>query len=259
MKLISLNTWGGKIFELLADFIRQHSKDTDIFCFQEVFKTISSKKEVLGFRTNLHEEIGKILQNHNGYFASSIDNYLTGSFQNNFTDYNLSSGLAIFIKKELKIINHGDFFLFGNKKSYNLNDFNSMPRNAQFVIIKTEEGKKLTICNIHGIWLRASKKDSPSRINQSEKLKNFLAKEDGKKILCGDFNLDINTESIKMLESNMINLVRKYHIQTTRSNYFPGEEKFADYTFVSKDIKVKSFEVPKVEISDHLPMILQFS
>lgn len=259
MKIISLNTWGGKIFKPLMDFIKENSTETDIFCFQEVFKTISSRKEVLRFRTNLYEEIGKILQNHNGYFVSSIDNYLTGSFQKNFTDYNLSSGLAIFIKKELKIINHGDFFLYGHKKSYNLNDFNSMPKNAQFVIINTSEDEKLIICNMHGIWLRAGKKDSPSRIDQSEKLKNFLAKENGKKILCGDFNLEMNTKSIKILETNLRNLIKDCNIKTTRNKNYLGSEKFADYIFISKDINVENFEVPRVEISDHLPMILEFS
>ena len=34
---------------------------------------------------------------------------------------------------------------------------------------------------------------------------------------------------------------------------------FADYTFVTSGIKVESFEVPDVPISDHLPMILKFN
>ena len=39
---------------------------------------------------------------------------------------------------------------------------------------------------------------------------------------------------------------------------FFGKQHFADYVFVSKDVKVKKFEVPYLEISDHLPLILDF-
>lgn len=62
-----------------------------------------------------------------------------------------------------------------------------------------------------------------------------------------------------MLESNMINLIKKYNIPTTRNKYFPGKDKFADYTFISPDINAQDFRVPTAEISDHLPMILDFS
>ncbi len=258
MKLISLNTWGGKIYQPLIEFIKQQAKDTDIFCLQEVFSTTEDISEDLGFKVNLYQEIVKNLSHHKGYFTSSIDNYLAGSFQKNFTDYNLSSGLTIFIKKELKIINHGDFFLFGNKKSYHLNDFNSMPKNAQYINFNIND-KQFIILNIHGIWLREGKNDNPSRLKQSEKIKQFLDNQKGKKILCGDFNLDINTESLKILEENMTNLIKKYNIQTTRNEHFPGAEKFADYIFASNDINIESFTVPDVDISDHLPMILEFS
>jgi exonuclease III len=37
MKIITLNTWGGKIYKELMDFVNKN-KDTDIFCFQEILK-----------------------------------------------------------------------------------------------------------------------------------------------------------------------------------------------------------------------------
>ena len=61
----------------------------------------------------------------------------------------------------------------------------------------------------------------------------------------------------------MRNLIIEKNIPRTRSKLSPfwGKsdfQKFADYTFVSKNIVVKDFSVPDVEISDHLPMILEF-
>lgn len=258
MKLISLNTWGGKIYQPLINFIGENAKDTDIFCFQEIFDTTSNLTEVLEYRVNLLKEISKILRNHKGYFAPCIDNYLVGSFQKQFTDFNLSSGLTIFINKSLKVESSGDFFLFRKKNDHNLGDFNTMPKNAQYIIFLSEK-KKFVICNVHGLWNTQGKQDLPSRIEQSQKIKNFLDNQTGEKILCGDFNLALNTQSVKILEENMINLIKKYNIQTTRNKHFPGTEKFADYTFVSPDVKVIDFQVPNIEISDHLPIILEFS
>lgn len=54
-------------------------------------------------------------------------------------------------------------------------------------------------------------------------------------ILIGDLNLDPDTESIKILEKEMRNLVKKYSIQTTRSDLYSKKEimPLADYCFVS--------------------------
>lgn len=258
MKLISLNAWGGKLFKPLIDFIQTQSQDTDIFCFQEVFNTKSNITESAGFRLNLYEEISKILPNHQGYFASGVENYIAGSFQPNFVDFNLSWGLAIFINKNLKVNSYGDFFVYGKSGSFNPKDENSVPRNVQYLSF-TNGGKVLTVCNIHGIWVKGTKEDTPSRIKQSQQIKDFFKTQEGEKILCGDLNLDINTQSIKILERDMKNLIKEFNIPTTRNKFSPGNEKFADYMFVSSKVKIIDFKVPNLEVSDHLPLILEFS
>lgn len=37
-----------------------------------------------------------------------------------------------------------------------------------------------------------------------------------------------------------------------------GRVNLADYCFVFPEVKIKSFEVPNIEIFDHLPLILDF-
>lgn len=258
MKLISLNAWGGKRYDPLIKFIEQHAKNTDIFCFQEIFKTPTQIVEEAGYRLNLYKEFESLLKDHKAYFVSTLENYITGTFQTVFTNFPLSSGLAIFIKKTFDVKEAGDFYVYGSKNSFVPGDLNSLPRNVQYLRFE-KNGQNYTICNIHGIWVKGGKLDTESRIIQSTMINNFLEKEKGKKILCGDFNLSINTKSLEMLEKNMVNLIKKYNIQTTRNEYFPGEDKFADYTFVSPNVKVKNFEVPNSDASDHLPMILEFS
>ncbi len=258
MKLICLNTWGGRVFNPLMQFIKDSAKDTDIFCFQEIFKTTENIKVYEGFRVNLFNEFSKILNDHHGYFTSALDNYITGSFQQNFISFNVSAGLAIFIKKGLTVKDSGDFFIFGNNNSFNPSDVNSVPRNLQYLSF-TFKSKEFMVCNLHGLWVRGPKIDTESRIQQSKKIKKFLDKQNCAKIICGDFNLDINTQSIKILEGGMENLIKKYKISTTRSKLFPRSDKFADYIFVSDKVNVLDFKVPNIEVSDHLPLILEFS
>ncbi len=256
MKLISLNTWGGKIYEPLVNFIKKHSKDTDIFCFQEVFKTSTENSELGGHRISLYKDLSTLLPDFQGYFSPTQERYI---FYYGFVDFDLCYGLAIFIKKNIKILSHGDFFVFRKRNGLDPIDIpHTLPKNLQHLSFFYKKGR-ITICNYHGIWLPNSKSDSLSRIQQSQKIKHFLDNQKGEKILCGDFNLGLETQSTKIIESGMINLIKQYPVPTTRNKFFPGDEKFADYIFVSNEIKVKSFEVPQIEISDHLPMILEFS
>lgn len=57
-------------------------------------------------------------------------------------------------------------------------------------------------------------------------------------------------------------LIHEYKIPTTRNHFswdlYPNAPYlFSDYVFIDPAIQVKSFSVPNVEVSDHLPMILE--
>ena len=79
------------------------------------------------------------------------------------------------------------------------------------------------------------------------------------KVLCGDLNLRPDTESVKILEKGMNNLIQTHKVNSTRTSYYPKPEKFADYIFTSPEITVKAFEVLKDEVSDHSPLLLDFA
>lgn len=70
-------------------------------------------------------------------------------------------------------------------------------------------------------------------------------------------------ESIRMFEKNNYrDLIKDFHITTTRNRIaldkYPGNERlFSDYVFVSSGVSVKGFLVPDVEISDHLPLLVE--
>lgn len=133
-------------------------------------------------------------------------------------------------------------------------------KSFQLADISLGSGKKIRILNYHGIWSK-DKKDSPLTIKAAETIKNLALEVDYPVIICGDFNLFPDTKSMKVLSGNFVNLVDKFNIQTTRpkSNELSHLDKnIVDYIFVSKGIKVNNFEVLQSDVSDHLPLILDF-
>ena len=70
-----------------------------------------------------------------------------------------------------------------------------------------------------------------------------------------------NTDSIKMLNNKLTNLIDKYNIKSTRPNFDDGLDKVnmvCDYIFVNDKVIVKNLMVIESNISDHLPLLLDF-
>lgn len=260
MKLISLNTWGGNYFEHLIQFIKQHTLDTNIFCFQEMQDTQSNVKQYGSIRANLLWEIKQVLPNFQASYFPVLEGF---DYEANPVDFDLDSGQAIFIKNEVKVTASKNFFISGDKKLKNLKkDFSNLPTPLQYISLNFN-GKDLTIFNFHGSPMPSDKLDSEKRLIEARKTIEIISKKKGAKILVGDFNLLPQTQCIKIYESFLKNLIKEFNIEKTRSKLSPFYGKpdfqaFADFTFISDEIKVKNFEVPDVEISDHLPMILEF-
>lgn len=262
MKLISLNTWGGKLFDPLIKFIKKNSRDTDIFCFQEVFDTNSNVKQYQeDTRANLLGELKSVLANFHIFYTIAIAGFDERAQR---VDFDLKMGNAIFLKNSLRILDKGELLLCGKKDEIDLKkDFSNLPIYIQYVTFLLN-AKEYTISNLHGTSRPGSKLDTPIRLEQSRKITHLLKNKGSLQILAGDFNLLPETESIKMIEENMRNLIKEYEIIRTRSRLNPffkkqDFQKYADYVFVTKDIKVESFSVPDEIASDHLPMILEFS
>jgi endonuclease/exonuclease/phosphatase family metal-dependent hydrolase len=258
MKLVSLNTWGGKLFDPLTRFINHHKDKTDIFCFQEIFQNDQGVKQTKdGYRANLFQDLENILKDFKSYFAPVVRGYeLSGK-----VDYDLYYGLAVFIRKDIEVLAVEEEMIHREKFADPGEGWKNQQKNIQLIKFKKND-TPYYLLNFHGIWYPGEKLDTPQRLEQSKKVKSLLEKEKGKKILIGDFNLYPETESIKILEEGMVNLIKTFNIKTTRVQDLKKHGRiqyWADYALVSPGIKVKDFQVPYMEISDHLPMILEFS
>jgi endonuclease/exonuclease/phosphatase family metal-dependent hydrolase len=252
MKIISLNTWGGRAGTqgLLSFFER--NEDADVFCLQEIWSAPYEHLEGVkaGGLEISHEdimvygkqEISKLLSSHAYYFAPQ--------HQENY-------GLMTLIKEEYPVAEFGEVFVHKHKGFVPIGDVGRHARNVQFVET-VHNGKKLNILNFHGLWNGEGKRDSEDRILQSENIAGFLKTLSGDIVFCGDFNLLPDTQSIKIIEdAGMRNLVKEYEVTSTRSSFYSKPEKFADYVFVSSGIEVAGFAVMQDQVSDHLPLCLE--
>lgn len=132
-------------------------------------------------------------------------------------------------------------------------------------LVDSQSGEKiLTVGNVHGVPYPRDKQDCVSRLRQSRDVLDWFEKVHGPRIIGGDFNLNPDTKSVQMFEeAGYVNLIKQFGIDTTRNELawrnWPGQEQmYADYLFASPEIEVQSFFVPKIDISDHLPLILNF-
>jgi Endonuclease/Exonuclease/phosphatase family len=258
MKLVCLNIWGGMRGAALFDYLKEQSKSTDIFCFQEVFRA-AFKESPEGFlgRINLFEELEQLLPEFKGYFEQTSQNHDTIKR----VEFNVDAGQAVFVNKKFNVVGQNIFPIDAGLGPHAIPSSENLPTLLQNIQLKIGE-KILNINNYHGITFPGDKLDSPERLLQSAKILNILAQQQGEKILCGDFNLTINTKSLELLGSIGRDLIKDFKIENTRNEIswkqYDNIQHFADFTFVSSGLKVKSFEVPYNLASDHLPMILEF-
>ena len=245
MKLITLNIWGGKVFEPLMDFFQKRARDTDIFCLQEVFNNppyIKSRVQTKVAKEDIYKDIEKILFEFDGYFAPTQEG---------------EESLTMFVRKNFGLREMGEQFVYRWRNAMEGNDASTYGINVQYAKFRKGE-KDYMVCNLHGHWTPNYKGDNPARLEQSHNIKKLLDGFKGAKILCGDFNVAPETKSMMILESSMRNLIKEYKVTSTRSPLYAKEVKFADYILVSAEVQVKKFEVIQDVVSDHLPLLLEF-
>lgn len=242
MKLITLNIWGGHIHSPLIEFIKAH-QDTDIFCFQEVYhnapERISTEDRKVSL--NIFSELQELLPDHQAFFRPVVENVF---------------GIGMFIRNKMEILGEGEVTIHTNPNYSGRGPTHS--RNLQWAKCRID-GRDYSIVNVHGLWNGKGKTDTPERIQQSQRIREFVDGLPNPKVVCGDFNLRPDTESVKILEAGMTNLVKTFKVATTRTSLYPREEKYADYIFTSPEIAVNNFEVLKDEVSDHAPLFLDFA
>lgn len=257
MRLISLNTWGARVYEPLIKFIERESSETDIFCFQEVYHTIDLEHASTGgpeprARADGHNQIIQTLGPDWHYYYSVGER---GYNEIGRVDFHLEFGNLTCSRRRLPLLEQSEYFVHQDASMVETHDEWDQPRLIQLSSFDT-----FTLINFHGLWKRGTdKQDIPERFEQSRRLREIMDRYPKRLILVGDFNLLPDTQSISILERGMRNLIKEYSIASTRSSHYTKPIKFADYALVSPDIKVINFMVMPDEVSDHLPLMLEWN
>lgn len=242
MQLMTLNIWGGHVYEPLLTFIEKH-QHIDVFCLQEVYHNapykISTDDRTLCL--TIFQELADLLPEHQGFFRPIVNNIY---------------GIGMFVKNTLKIVDEGEVCIYHNPDYPGQGPTHS--RILQWLQCQTPT-QSYTVINVHGLWNGRGKTDSPERLQQSIAIKGFIDKLQTPVILCGDLNLRPDTQCLALLEQNLMNLIMTHQITSTRTSLYPKEEKFADYILVSKDLTIEHFSVLPDEVSDHAPLLLKLA
>ena len=126
MKIITLNTWGGKIYKELIDFLNKN-RDIDIFCFQEILKGGKGQTS-RGEMKSLYEDISNIFTDYFGYFSEYGEG---GYYSENSKDLDFKYGIACFIKKVI------------NNLSLKVSPYTTTEGNGVIMMVDLPQGRRL--------------------------------------------------------------------------------------------------------------------
>ncbi len=260
MRVLTLNCWGGRLFDPMMALVAELGKTTDVFCFQEVPLGERPEANIFGARDNLYREIAGVLPNHVGFeHASGSANYCGQPMQ-----YGTQVGQAIFARRNLRPMPMEPVLLFKEDTEHARTPRLRVTGHLQAVSIRPS-AQEVIVGNVHGIWQKVGKVDTPEREEQSSRICGFVQGQTSPVILAGDFNLSLRQWATRMIEGNMTNLVDAFHIPTTRTHHYKPvtdtKDPHADYIFTRRGTRLKINArdcrvLPEV-VSDHAAVLAE--
>ncbi|WP_144574428.1 endonuclease/exonuclease/phosphatase family protein [Agrobacterium sp. DE0009] len=267
MRLICLNGWGGKLHDELIPYIT--SSDPDILCLQEVVHTPEAKREWLNYRdhgtelpqrANFFRDVMDALPDHVAIFCPAA----RGDLWDGDTRYDSQWGLATFVRRSFAVVAQSQGFVHG---AFSANGYGEHPRSRTGHAVRIFDfatGQPAVIAHMHGLRDLAGKHDTPARLEQAKnlvKLVRNVAEEGDRIIVCGDFNVLPDSETFEVLSDlDLVELVTGRGFTDTRTSLYPKPNRYADYLLVNPAVTVDRFDVVREpEVSDHCPLLLEFS
>lgn len=251
LKLICLNLWiGGILMDEIVDFLR--AEQADILLLQEVY---DGQEQALARQYRSLVELQTALRYPYQHFAPAFLEDVEGR--------EIPQGQAILSRFPLQHV--GTVFYdepFG-KRINERHAFPFSPRNLQHVTAQVDD-KKLHLLNTQGIWGEDGG-DSPRRITMAKKMLSQLPQnQNAPVILAGDLNVQPQTQTIALIEEKLINVFKNqlntsFNLKRKDIVASPGyADAVVDMVFVSSGVRVVAQRVPEVDVSDHVPLIVEF-
>lgn len=263
MRILSLNAWGGAVFDELAQWLL--SVDADIVCLQEVTRTASlsgwttfeDAERTLPQRADLFNDVSRLLPDHQAHFVASDAGPVIDPEGN---EHLQEFGIATFIGPRVSLLNDSRAFVHGAFIEHRAWAIADRPRaiHAVRVLDRTTQ-HTATIAHLHGLRDPAGKGDTSARAVQATAIAAFItsvrSRED-RTVVCGDLNLLPDSSTFAALAA--IGLTDLVGRTNTRTSLYPKPLQHANYLLVSDPSQVEHFEIVRdPEVSDHCPMIVE--
>ena len=246
LTVISLNIWNGKMLDACMDFLRGQS--ADIVLLQEVFNgSEPSLPEQYRAYTVLQDSLG---YKHSMFAPAALDRFSFGK---------IDIGNAVFSR--FPIVSTDVRFFdrpYAEREPNDPAEWPRTPRNLQHAAIDSS-GVTVNVYNFQGVWDLDGDNYSEQRQNMS---RIILEETQGRSniILAGDTNAKQTNQAMRNLEKELVP-VFDTGLKTTfnmRHKTNPGYATAAvDLMYVSPEFHVVSKSVPNVDISDHLPIVVE--
>lgn len=269
MRLVSLNVWGGTLFEPLMEYVRL--SEADIYCFQEVtFRREPAPAQLYFYwhgkrliqQTDVFTPIRAALDGFVGQFCPALFEELSDE---GGETYLAQFGLASFVDARMPVVEQVQRFVF---RQFDPRSRGEPPVARNFHALRLLDPKSsrtFIVGHVHGLHDPRGKLDTPERRGQAERIVAALEDlrvGDEPIVLCGDFNLLPGSWTFGLLQERLglQDLVTANGFTDTRTSHYTKPERYADYLLVTDNVFVERFEVvAEPEVSDHRPLLLEFS
>lgn len=262
MRILSLNTWGGAMFDALASWLP--TCEADVVCLQEITRTAGLRgwtrfadgERTLPQRADLFADVMDLLPGYQGHFLASDAGPVTDAdgrrWQQDF-------GIATFVHARVPVVGVASAFIHGTFTRHEDWPPQGRPRVAHAVrVAERGSGSTFTVVQLHGLRDAAAKGDSPARRAQADRIAGLVSqvRRTGDAVaVCGDFNLLPDSETFDVLAG--LGLTDLVGDADTRTSQYRKAVRHADYMLVSAPSRVRRFEIIATpEVSDHRAMVL---
>ena len=241
MKIMTLNMWQGRLEKVLLSHLE--TLDVDFACMQEA---VSCTGDTAGLATT-YQKAGKSLGLDQSFF-SPITHTKLGAKDLEFG--NVIYGRFPFLQSNT-VFTRGEY---KENFDFDADDYNI--RAFQHVEVQVGD-KRLHLLNHHGHHINEHKLGDEETLRQVRQIADYLGQLEGAVILCGDFNLSPESNSIGVLNNILRNLSTEDGVQTTRSR-LTSKNEVCDYIFVNNEVQVEHFVMDDEIVSDHNALIVDF-
>lgn len=241
MRLLQLNAWTLRLPTKVTEMIS--SEAPDIVALQEI---LESDLEA-GLFTFLHELMATVGFEQRFFSSVYAFRFMAGSI-----DFGNAIISNLNLRDQNTIFTHLTYTkdFRAERDDYNV-------RNFQHVVAEDKNGKAFHLINHHGYHIPGHKRGNELTRQACQRIFEYTQKLQGPVIIVGDFNLEPESDSLRVFDGYFRNLTTESGLSTTR-NSLTHKSEVCDYILVNEQVKVNEFYASNIIASDHLGLILDF-